>query len=137
LGRAGVVGVHRYQPKTKWKSMQWKHPSSPVAKKFKMQPSEGRLMLNIFWDSQEPVLETYLERGKTVTSATYCDILQRGLKPAILSKRGVGLSEGVLLSHDNARHWGLHVGNPQEIEVESQRTSSSQPSFWRYMFIPF
>jgi hypothetical protein len=27
--------VHHYQPETKWKSMQWKDPSSPVAMKFK------------------------------------------------------------------------------------------------------
>jgi len=36
---------------------------------------------------QGPILETYQERGTTVTSATYCDILQRELKPAIRSKR--------------------------------------------------
>jgi hypothetical protein len=80
-------GVHHYQPEAKWKSMQWKYLSS-AAKKFKMQPSAGKLMLTIFWDSQGPVLETYLERGTTVTSATYCDVLQGELKPAIRSKRG-------------------------------------------------
>jgi hypothetical protein len=30
-------------------------------------------MLTTIWDSQGPVLETYLERGTTVTSATYFD----------------------------------------------------------------
>jgi len=29
--------VHHYEPKSKWQRMQWKHPSSPVAKKFKTQ----------------------------------------------------------------------------------------------------
>jgi hypothetical protein len=75
------------QPETKWKSMQWKHPSSPVAKKFKTQPSADKLMLTTFWDSQGRILETCLERGTTVTSATYCDMLQIGLKPATRSKR--------------------------------------------------
>jgi histone-lysine N-methyltransferase SETMAR len=75
--------VHYCQLETKWKSMQWKQPSSPVAKKFKMQPSAGRLMLTIFWDFQGPILETYLERGTTVIS----DMLQRGLKPAVCSKK--------------------------------------------------
>jgi histone-lysine N-methyltransferase SETMAR len=28
--------VHHYQPETKQKSMQWKHPSSPVAQEFKV-----------------------------------------------------------------------------------------------------
>jgi hypothetical protein len=43
--------IHHYLPETKRKSMQWKHPSSPAAKKFKTQPSAGKLMLTIFWDS--------------------------------------------------------------------------------------
>jgi hypothetical protein len=50
--------VYHCQPETKWKSMQWKDPSSPVAEKFKMQLSAGKLMLTIFWDSQGPILET-------------------------------------------------------------------------------
>jgi hypothetical protein len=67
--------VHHYQPETKWKSMQWKRLSSPVAKKFRTKPSAGKLMLTIFWDSEGPILETYLKHGATVTSATYCDML--------------------------------------------------------------
>ena len=67
--------IHHYEPESKRQSMQWKHPSSPVAKKFKTQPSAGKLMLTVFWDSQGPILETYQERGTTVTSATYCDML--------------------------------------------------------------
>jgi hypothetical protein len=58
-------------------------------------------MLLIFWDSLGPILETYLECRKTVTSATYCDMLQTGLKPAISSKRRGGLSESVPLFHNN------------------------------------
>src|SRR5215475_11816624 len=65
---------HHYEPESKQKSMQWRHPSSPAAKKFKTQPSAGKLMLTIFWYSQGPILETYQERGTTVTSATYCDM---------------------------------------------------------------
>jgi len=69
--------IHHYEPESKRQSMQWKHPSSPTAKKFKTQPSAGKLMLTAFWDSQGPILETYQERGTTVTRATYCDMLQR------------------------------------------------------------
>ena len=68
---------HRYGPESKQQSTQWKHASSPVAKKFKMQPSAGKLMLTVFRDSQGPVLETYRERRTTVTGATYCDVLRR------------------------------------------------------------
>jgi hypothetical protein len=81
--------VHPYQPETTWKSMQWKHPLSPVAKKFQTQPLSGKFMLSIFWDFQGHILETYFESGKTVTSATYCDMLQRRLKPPIRSRRRV------------------------------------------------
>jgi hypothetical protein len=36
-----------------WKraSMQWKHHSSPSTKKFKVTPSDGKVMLTVFWDS--------------------------------------------------------------------------------------
>jgi hypothetical protein len=50
---------------------------------------------NRFFKTEGPILETYLECGITVTSATYCDIFQRGLKPAIHSKRSGRLSEGM------------------------------------------
>jgi len=59
-------------------------------------------MLTVFWDSQEPILETYQERGTTVTSAVYCDMLQRELKPAIRSKIRGKLLKEILLFHDNA-----------------------------------
>jgi len=64
-------------------------------------------MLTVFWDSQGPILETYKESGTTVTSATYCDMIQREMKPAIRSKRRGKLSKEILLLHDKARppHW--------------------------------
>jgi hypothetical protein len=99
--------IHHYQPETKHKSMQCKHPSSPVANKFKMQPLAGKLMLYISWDSQGPILETYLECGTTVTSANYYDTLHRGLKPAICSKRRGRLLEAVLLLHNNVHPYTL------------------------------
>jgi len=67
-------------------------------------------MLTVFWDSRGPILETYQERGTTVTSATYCDMLQRELKPAIRYKRRGKLSKEILLLHDNARpHTAAHT----------------------------
>ena len=47
---------------SKYQSMEWKHPQLPCKeKKFKTQPSAGKLMLTEFWDSQGPVLEHYEE----------------------------------------------------------------------------
>ena len=72
-----------------------------------------------FWDYSGPILEhymprgstvtsaTYLEhympRGSTVTSATYSNLLRENLKPAIRQKRRGLLTTGVCLLHDNAR----------------------------------
>jgi hypothetical protein len=66
--------------------MQWKHLSSPAAKKFKTQPSAGKLMLTVFWDTKGPILEYYQKHGTTVTSAGYFDKLQKKLRPAICTK---------------------------------------------------
>ena len=54
--------VHHYVPETKRQSMQWKHTSSPSSKRFKSQPSAGKLLLTVFWDSQGPILEHYKEK---------------------------------------------------------------------------
>jgi histone-lysine N-methyltransferase SETMAR len=90
--------------------MEWKHPGSPVKKKFKSQPSARKVMLTVFWDSQGVLLEHDLERGTTVNSVGYSEMLSTGLKPAIRIKRRGLLSSGVLLLHDNARpHTAIHT----------------------------
>ena len=48
---ADETWVHHYEPESKRQSMEWKHPGSPVKKKFKTQPSSGKVMLTVFWDS--------------------------------------------------------------------------------------
>ena len=64
----------------------------------------------MFWDSQGPVLEHYEERGTTINSARYSEMLTNRLKPAIRSKRRELLSTGVVLLHDIARpHTAAHT----------------------------
>ena len=66
-------------------------------------------MLTIFWDSQGVILGHYLERGTTVNSVGYSEMLSTELKPAIRTKRR-GLLSGVLLLHGNARpHTAIHT----------------------------
>ena len=60
-------------------------------------------MLTICWDSEGPILEDFLEKGSTINSARYCDLLAKRLKPAIRTKRRGLLTKKVLLQHDNAR----------------------------------
>jgi hypothetical protein len=54
----------------------------------------------------------YQEHGTTVTSATYCDMLHRELKPAICSKRRGKLSKEILLLHDVLPHTAAHTLKP-------------------------
>jgi len=95
--------VHHYEPECKRQIMKWKHPQSPIRKKFKSQPSAGKLTLTVFWDPQGPILEYYQDRGSTINSARYSEMLNDRLKPEIRSKRRGQLSKGIVLVHDNAR----------------------------------
>jgi len=96
--------VYYHQPKTKKATKEWRHTSSPKPKKFRTQPSAGKVMLTVFWVERGVIWEHYMPRGSTVTSATCAaDVLKNHLRPTIKSKRRGRLSTGVLLQHDNAR----------------------------------
>jgi hypothetical protein len=69
-------------------------------------------MLTDFGDSKGPILEHYLEKGRTINSARYSDLLANNLKPAIRTKRRDLLSKKMLL-HDSAR---LHTAG-QTVET--------------------
>jgi len=59
-------------------------------------------MLTFFWDYNGPILEHYMPRRSTVTSATYSN-LRGNLKPAIRQKRHGLLTTVVSPLHDNAK----------------------------------
>ena len=69
------------------------------------------MILTIFWDSKGPILENFLEKGCTINSVRYSDMLVNNLK----SKRRGLLSKKVLLLHDNARPhtavWTVETSN--------------------------
>jgi len=94
--------VHHYMPESKQSSEQWKHVSSPSPKKFKLQPSAGKVMACIFWDIRGVVLVDFLPKGQTVNAAYYCALLSDRLRLAIRSYRPDLLRKGVILQHDNA-----------------------------------
>lgn len=95
--------VHHFEPESKRQSMEWKHTSSPVKKKFKTQASAGKVMLTVFWDAQGAVLCDYLEEQRTINSQYYSDMLMNKVKPAMREKRRGSQRQGVILLHDNAR----------------------------------
>jgi hypothetical protein len=80
---ADETWLHHYEPESKAQSVAWKRPTSPVAKKFKSQPSAGKIMLTIFWYMEDVILVHFTPKGETVNSQNYCDVLRTKLKPAI------------------------------------------------------
>lgn len=112
--------VHYHQPETKRASKEWRHSSSPKPKKIRTQRSAGKVMLTLFWDVNGVILEHYIDRGMTVNSTSYSNLLKNQLRPAIRSKRRGLLTSGVLLQHDNARpHTArLSVQTIQDIKFE-------------------
>ena len=45
--------VHYYEPENKAQSRRWVGPGSPRPKKFKKQPSAGKVMATVFWDARD------------------------------------------------------------------------------------
>ena len=93
--------LHHYDPETKRQSMAWKRPSSPTPKKFKTQPSAGKIMGSVFWDSQGLIMIEYLEHGATITGNVYADQIKK-LRQEIIEKRRGKLAKKVLFHQDNA-----------------------------------
>ena len=58
---------------SKRQSMQWRHSSSPKAKKFKEASSVKKIMATIFWDRKGILLIDFLERGLTINANAYCE----------------------------------------------------------------
>jgi hypothetical protein len=85
--------VHHYQPDSTRVSVQWKHPSSPSTKNFKVTPSAGKVMLTLFWYSQGVLLVHFQKRGGNMNSASHCEVLLK-LRDAVRRKRPGQRQEG-------------------------------------------
>jgi hypothetical protein len=86
--------VHHYQHESKCDSMQWKQPSSPSTKKYKVMSSAGKVMLTMFWDSQGVLLVHFQKCDENVISASYHEVLLK-LRDAIRRKCPGQLTTGV------------------------------------------
>jgi hypothetical protein len=63
----------------------WKSPTSPVAKKFRSQPSAGKIMLTLFWDMEGVILVHFAPmkealRGRRFSSDEVNSEMQNWLK---------------------------------------------------------
>lgn len=68
-----------------------------------------KALLTVFCGSKGHILEQCKDRGTTVTSVNYCDMLRNELGPAIRAKRRGALSQSVVLLHENARRHTTHL----------------------------
>ncbi len=71
-----------------------------ATKKFKSQPSAGKLMATVFWDASGVIHIDFLERGATINSECYITTL-RTLQWHL--KRFRKEMRNAVLQHDNAR----------------------------------
>ena len=94
--------VHYYEPENKAQSHQWVGPGSPRPKKFKMQPSAGKVMATVFWGAKGVIMLDFLPKRSTITGVHYANLLDQ-VRTAICEKRRGKLSKGVLLQQGNAR----------------------------------
>ena len=94
--------VHYYVPENKAQSHQWVGPGSPRPKKFKTQPSVGKVMATVFWDAKCVIMLDFLPKRSTITGVYYANLLDQ-LRTVIREKRQGKLSKVVLLQQDNAR----------------------------------
>jgi hypothetical protein len=70
IGTGDEKWMHYYQPESKRASVQWKYPSSPSSKKFKVTPSAGKVVITVFCDSQGVLLAHFQKRGENVNYAS-------------------------------------------------------------------
>ena len=64
-----------YEPENKAQSRQSVRPGSPWPKKFKTQPSAGKVMATVFWDAQGVIMLDFLAKNSTITGAYYANLL--------------------------------------------------------------
>ena len=74
--------VHYYEPENKAQSRQWVGPGSPRPKKFKTQPSAGKVMATVFWDAKGVNVLDFLPKRSTITGVNYANLLDQ-LRTAI------------------------------------------------------
>ena len=121
---------------SKLSSQQWKHKDSPTPRKFKVQPSAGKMMYIIFWDCDGILLSFPVPKGETVTASLYCQALE-ALNMQIRMHRPPEFQRNFFLLHDNpqvtrhTKHRNLSVssgGKPSIIHptvpIWRPRTSS-------------
>ncbi|KAJ4449017.1 hypothetical protein ANN_00411, partial [Periplaneta americana] len=91
-----------YDPVPKRQSSEWKSKTSPRKQKFPRDTSKGKVMLEVFFDSQGLIHHEFIPEGRTVTKELYVEILRR-FRDVVRRKRPEKWVENNwFLMHDNA-----------------------------------
>lgn len=77
--------LHHYTPESKRQSSEWRTAGESRPKRPKTQQSAGKVMASVFWDTHGVIFIDYLEKGKSINSDYYIDLLVR-LKEEIAKK---------------------------------------------------
>lgn len=68
------TSVHYHIPPTKQAIRQWKHPTSPTAKKFKVCQTAGKVMSPLIWNAGVILIE-FMPWDTTIIMNAKCDML--------------------------------------------------------------
>ena len=69
--------VHYYDPDNKAQSRQWVGRGSLRPKKFKTQPSAGKVMTTVLWDAKGVVMLDFLPKRNIITGVYYANLMNR------------------------------------------------------------
>ena len=69
------ISCHHYEPESKQQSLEWWHASAPLKKKFRTQPSVGKVTCAVFCDKKEVFFLDFLEPRPTLNSDCYITML--------------------------------------------------------------
>ena len=85
--------------KLKQERLQWIEAGSSAPKQVKSERSAKKIMASSFWDAKGVLLIDYLEKGKTINSEYYCNLLDQ-LDKNIREKRP-GLQKKTIIFHQD------------------------------------
>jgi len=93
--------IYHHDPKLKQERLQWTEAGCSAPKQVKSERSAKKVMASVFWDAKGILLIDYLEKGKTINSEYYCNLLDQ-LNEKIREKRPGLQHKKIIFHQDNA-----------------------------------